>query len=165
MFGFGFLNGGAGNGPKSPASDGSRPASVLSNMDKDLPPAPAALAESAAATNSSSTASPAPANTTADRITQLNALLQDLANRRLNINRAIKQMTELMPQDNLIMQDAVRRKREDEKRKIEELKSRLDDIGREEHELGMKLHRAYKKLDRSAEYEPTTLWVRRATGS
>lgn len=167
MFGFGFLNGGAGNGPKSPASDGSRPASVLSNMDKDLPPAPAALAAAAEpvlATNPSSL-NTTPANTTADRITQLNALLQDLANRRLNINRAIKQMTELMPQDNLIMQDAVRRKREDEKRKIEELKSRLDDIGREEHELGMKLHRAYKKLDRSAEYEPTTLWVRRATGS
>lgn len=168
MFGFGFLNGGAGNGPKSPASDGSRPASVLSNMDKDLPPAPATLAAAAEpvlATNPSSTTTSAPANTTADRITQLNALLQDLANRRLNINRAIKQMTELMPQDNLIMQDAVRRKREDEKRKIEELKRRLDDIGREEHELGMKLHRAYKKLDRSAEYEPTTLWVRRATGS
>ncbi|KAJ4390914.1 hypothetical protein N0V93_004513 [Gnomoniopsis smithogilvyi] len=162
MFGFGFLGGsGDNNGPKSPASDESRPASILSNMDKDLPPAPAAPP----LTVSSSTSPSNPANTTADRIAQLNALLQDLANRRLNINRAIKQMTELMPQDNLIMQEAVRRKREDEKRKIEELKRRLDDIGREEHELGMKLHRAYKKLDRSAEYEPTTLWVRRATGS
>ncbi|KAJ4415065.1 hypothetical protein N0V82_007581, partial [Gnomoniopsis sp. IMI 355080] len=166
MFGFGFLSGNTNNGPKSPASDNtttSRPASVMSNMDKDLPPAPAVAPP---LTVTSSSASPDnPANTTADRITQLNALLQDLANRRLNINRAIKQMTELMPQDNLIMQEAVRRKREDEKRKIEELKRRLDDIGREEHELGMKLHRAYKKLDRSAEYEPTTLWVRRATGS
>lgn len=150
-FGFGFL------GPRSPAggsdsnSNSSRPASIMSNMDKDLPPAPSQA--------------PASATTTGDRINQLNSLLQDLANRRLNINRAIRQMTELMPQDNLMLPDEVRRKREVEKRKIEELNLKLADIGREEHDLGMKLHRAYKKLDQQTEYEPTTLWVRRATGS
>lgn len=150
-FGFGFL------GPRSPAtgsdsnSNSSRPASIMSNMDKDLPPPPSQA--------------PASATSTGDRINQLNSQLQDLANRRLNINRAIRQMTELMPQDNLMLPDEVRRKREVEKRKIEELNAKLADIGREEHDLGMKLHRAYKKLDQQTEYEPTTLWVRRATGS
>lgn len=150
-FGFSFL------GPRSPPivsdtnSNSSRPASIMSNMDKDLPPAP--------------TLAPASATTTGDRINQLNSLLQDLANRRLNINRAIRQMTELMPQDNLMLPNEVRRKREAEKLKIEELNLKLADIGREEHDLGMKLHRAYKKLDQQTEYEPTTLWVRRATGS
>lgn len=140
--------------PRSPGSgsDNSRPASIMSNMDKDLPPPPSQQASNVAPT-------------THDRITQLNSQLQDLANRRLNINRAIRQMTELMPQDNLLLPDDVRRKREIEKRKIEELQGKLADIQREEHELGMKLHRAYKKLDKQAEYEPTTLWVRRATGS
>lgn len=150
-FGFSFL------GPRSPPatsdsnSNSSRPASILSNVDKDLPPAPSQA--------------PASATSTGDRINQLNSLLQDLANRRLNINRAIRQMTELMPQDNLMLPDEVRRKRELEKRKIEELNLKLADIGREEYDLGMKLHRAYKKLDQQTEYEPTTLWVRRATGS
>lgn len=150
-FGFSFL------GPRSPAtgsdsnSNSSRPASIMSNMDKDLPPAPSQA--------------PASATSTGDRINHLNSQLQDLANRRLNINRAIRQMTELMPQDNLMLPDEVRRKREGEKRKIEELNAKLADIGREEHDLGMKLHRAYKKLDQQTEYEPTTLWVRRATGA
>lgn len=160
--GFGLFGGGQkppaaalavsdGDNKKSPTTS-SRPASIMSNMDKTLPSVPAPPVTSITPT-------------TTDRIAQLNAQLQDLANRRMNFHRAIKQMTELMPQDNLIMQDAVRRKREDEKRKIEELKGKLDDIGREEHDLGMKLHRAYKKLDQQTEYEPTTLWVRRATGA
>lgn len=162
-FGFGFL------APRSPAaasdsnSNSSRPASILSNMDKDLPPAPSHVQQARPVTASAEKGG-APLST-ADRIAQLNQTLQDLANRRLNINRAIRQMTELMPQDNLMLPDEVRRKREGEKRKIEELNLKLADIGREEHDLGMKLHRAYKKLDKQTEYEPTTLWVRRATGA
>lgn len=120
----------------------SRPASILS-IDKALPLAP-------------------PEVSTTGRIEQLNVHLSSLGNRRININRAIEQMTKLMPQDNLMATDAVRRKREVEKHKIDELERELADIQREEHELGMKLHRAYKKLDSQTEYEPTTLWVRRA---
>lgn len=133
------------NGDSTPAS---RPASILS-VDKALPLAPPQ--EISTATT--------PVGT---RIEQLNALLSGLGNRRININRAIEQMTKLMPQDNLMATEAVVRKREAEKRKIEELERELADIQREEHELGMKLHRAYKKLDSQTEYEPTTLWVRRA---
>jgi hypothetical protein len=99
-----------------------------------------------------------------DRVAHLNARLGALGNRRININTAIKQMTELMPQDNLMASEAVLRKREAEKRKVEALKVELSDVQREEYELGLKLHRAYKRLDKNAEYEPTTLWVRRVTG-
>ncbi|XDG06642.1 hypothetical protein ABKA04_006257 [Annulohypoxylon sp. FPYF3050] len=102
---------------------------------------------------------------TQDRVAQLNAKLQALGNRRININTAIKQMTELMPTDNILASDAVIHKREEEKRKVEALKQELAEVERESYELGLKLHRAYKRLDRDAEYEPTTLWVRRVTGS
>ncbi|CAJ2501497.1 Uu.00g043500.m01.CDS01 [Anthostomella pinea] len=109
---------------------------------------------------------PAPPEVTAaqDRVAQLNAKLEALGNRRININTAIKQMTELMPTDNILASDAVVRKREDEKRKVEVLRGELADVERESYELGLKLHRAYKRLDRDAEYEPTGLWVRRVTG-
>ena len=110
---------------------------------------------------------PVPAETTAgearDRVGLLNAQLQGLANRRININRSIKQMTELMPTDNILDSMDVIRKREAEKRKVEALKLELSEVQREEYELGLKLHRAYKRLDRDADWEPTTLWVRRVT--
>ncbi|KAM0271923.1 hypothetical protein ACHAQH_008903 [Verticillium albo-atrum] len=122
-----------------------RPESILS-LSKALPPAPPEVSS---------------AN---DRVGHLNARLSSLGNRRININMAIKQMTELMPTDNLLASEAVLRKREAEKRKVEALKIELADVQREEYELGLKLHRAYKRLDKDAEYEPTTLWVRRVTG-
>lgn len=132
---------------RSDSTNTSRPASILS-VDKALPAAPPELS----------------AETTKDRVAMLNAQLQGLGNRRININKSIKQMTELMPQDNLLATPEVMRKREMEKRKVDDLQQELADVQREEHELGMKLHRAYKRLDRQADYEPTTLWVRRATG-
>ncbi|KAL2279129.1 hypothetical protein FJTKL_13698 [Diaporthe vaccinii] len=132
---------------RNDSTNTSRPASILS-VDKALPAAPPELS----------------AETTKDRVAMLNAQLQSLGNRRININKSIKQMTELMPQDNLMATPEVMRKREMEKRKVDDLQQELADVQREEHELGMKLHRAYKRLDRQADYEPTTLWVRRATG-
>lgn len=134
-------------GLRNDSTNTSRPASILS-VDKALPAAPPELS----------------AETTKDRVAMLNAQLQSLGNRRININKSIKQMTELMPQDNLLATPEVMRKREMEKRKVDDLQQELADVQREEHELGMKLHRAYKRLDRQADYEPTTLWVRRATG-
>jgi hypothetical protein len=70
-------------------------------------------------------------------------------------------MTELMPRDNLMASAEVLRKREIEKQKVEGLKKELAEIQLEEYDLGLKLHRAYKRLNRGADYEPTTLWVRR----
>ncbi|PTB67053.1 hypothetical protein BBK36DRAFT_1168563 [Trichoderma citrinoviride] len=112
---------------------------------KPLPPAPPELASSSSD----------------DRIAQLNATLAGLAHRRVNINKSIQQMTELMPRDNLMASAEVLRKREIEKQKVEGLKKELAEIQLEEYDLGLKLHRAYKRLNRGADYEPTTLWVRR----
>ncbi|KAK7951506.1 uncharacterized protein PG986_007234 [Apiospora aurea] len=105
-----------------------------------------------------------PEESARDRVSQLNAQLKSLGNRRININQAIRQMTELMPTDNLLASDAVIAKREAEKRKVEVLRDELAEVQREEYDLGLKLHRAYKRMDREAEYEPTGLWVRRVTG-
>ncbi|KAK3318687.1 hypothetical protein B0H66DRAFT_247801 [Apodospora peruviana] len=125
-----------------------RRVSTASSINKMLPPAPPE----------------ASAGEARDRVGMLNAQLQALGNRRININRSIKQMTELMPTDNLMDSLEVRRKREMEKRKVESLKQELSEVQREEYELGLKLHRAYKRLDKDAQWEPTTLWVRRVTG-
>ncbi|GAO15497.1 hypothetical protein UVI_02020890 [Ustilaginoidea virens] len=122
-------------------------ASILStassSMSKPLPPAPPEMS---------------PSN---DRITHLKIQSDALLHRRVNIQRIIKQMTELMPQDNLLASDEVLRRREEEKQKVEKLRRELADVQREEHQLGLQLHRAYKRQDKDAEYEPTTLWVRR----
>lgn len=96
-----------------------------------------------------------------DLVTALQAQLDDLAHRRMNVTRSIRQMTELMPQDRVLMTDAVRVKRENEKLMIERLKVEEADIRREEHEVGLRLHRAWKRRDNMAEFEPTGLWVRR----
>jgi hypothetical protein len=99
-----------------------------------------------------------------DLVTSLQAQLDDLAHRRNNITRSIRQMTELMPKDSVILTDDVRRKREGEKIKVEALRVEEADIRREEHDIGLRLHRAWKRRDKDAIYEPTGLWVRRVTG-
>ncbi|KAL6873134.1 hypothetical protein J3F83DRAFT_772353 [Trichoderma novae-zelandiae] len=137
--------------PSKPANTGAggktKPAQHKPTLSttKPLPPAPPELASSSSD----------------DRIAQLNATLAGLAHRRVNINKSIQQMTELMPRDNLMASAEVLRKREIEKQKVEGLKKELAEIQLEEYDLGLKLHRAYKRLNRGADYEPTTLWVRR----
>jgi chromosome segregation ATPase len=126
----------------SPSND--RPSSIIST-DKALPPAPPEMQS---------------AN---DRVAYLTARLDSLAHRRNNINKSIKQMTELMPTDRLLSNTDVIRKREIEKKKVEGLKEELAEIQREEHDLGLKLYRANKRLEREAAFEPSSLWVRRVT--
>ena len=116
--------------------------------EKDLPPAPPET-ESASG---------------GDRVAQLSARVQALGNRRINLQTAIRQMTELMPADSVLASDAVARKREAERRKVAALRAELADVEREAYDAGLRLHRARKRADRDAEYEPTTLWVRRVTG-
>lgn len=99
-----------------------------------------------------------------DLISTLQAQLDDLAHRRNNITKSIRQMTELMPTDSVMLTDSVRTKREVEKMKVERLREEEADVRRQEHEIGLRLHRAYKRRDKNAEYEPTGLWVRRVTG-
>ena len=95
-----------------------------------------------------------------DRVQVLQAKLDDLANRRANLQKSIKAMTELMPQDALAIGMEARRQAE-ERRKVQQLREDLADVEREAHEAGLKLHRALKRRDAEAVYEPTTLWVRR----
>ena len=99
-----------------------------------------------------------------DLISTLQAQLDDLAHRRNNISKSIRQMTELMPTDGVLVTDEVRRKREMEKMKVEGLREEEADVRRQEHEIGLRLHRAWKRRDQNATYEPTGLWVRRVTG-
>ncbi|KAF6829335.1 hypothetical protein CPLU01_07977 [Colletotrichum plurivorum] len=150
------------------------PSPSRSQLPSQLQPMPRASTPSMYSTTSrpesvwsTSKALPPPPTETSmvnDRVGYLNARLESLGNRRININQAIKQMTELMPTDSILASEAVLRKREAEKRKVEALKVELAEVQREEYEIGLKLHRAYKRMDRNAEYEPTTLWVRRVTG-
>ncbi|KAF4981138.1 hypothetical protein FZEAL_3008 [Fusarium zealandicum] len=123
-----------------------RPVSTLST-DKALPPAPPEMQS---------------AN---DRVAYLTARLDDLTHQRMNINRSIKQMTELMPTDNLLASTDVVRKREVEKKKVDGLREDLAEIQREEHDLGLKLYRANKRLEREGNYESSSLWVRRVTAA
>ncbi|CAG8958894.1 hypothetical protein HYFRA_00012891 [Hymenoscyphus fraxineus] len=99
-----------------------------------------------------------------DLVTSLQAQLDDLQHRRNNITNSIRQMTELMPADNITLTTEVRRKREIEKRKVEGLREEEADVRQQEHEIGLRLHRAWKRRDKEATYEPTGLWVRRVTG-
>ncbi|KAF0634802.1 hypothetical protein FPSE5266_01486 [Fusarium pseudograminearum] len=115
------------------------------STDKALPPAPPEL------------------QSAHDRVAYLTARLDSLAHRRNNINKSIKQMTELMPTDRILSSTEVMRKREIEKKKVEGLKEELAEIQREEHDLGLKLYRANKRAEREAAFEPSTLWVRRVT--
>jgi len=98
-----------------------------------------------------------------DLISTLQAQLDDLAHRRNNITRSIRQITELMPTDGLLVTEEVRRKRDIEKMKVEGLREEEADVRRQEHDIGLRLHRAYKRKDKNAEFEPTGLWVRRVT--
>ncbi|KAK4223758.1 hypothetical protein QBC38DRAFT_38824 [Podospora fimiseda] len=124
-----------------------RPGSRASDVNKTLPPAPPEVT----------------AGEAQDRIAMLRAQSSALANRRINIERLITQMTEMMPTDKLMNSDEVIRKREQEKKKVEALEMELSEVKREEHEVGLKLHRAYKRQDREMEWDNTGLWVRRVT--
>lgn len=132
-------------GSESEAATATPRRASLSSLSKPLPRAP-------------------PEVSAGDRVGHLTAQLEGLANRRLNINRCVKQMTELIPIDNLLDSAAVQERRALERKKVDALKAELAEVQREEHELGLMLHRAYKRQNKEAVYEPTTLWVRRVAG-
>ncbi|KAG5924435.1 hypothetical protein E4U42_004634 [Claviceps africana] len=99
-----------------------------------------------------------------DLVSQLDAQTSALFHRRVNIEKSIKQITELMPRDNLLASEHVLRKRDEEKQKVDNLRQELADIQREEHELGLKLYRARKRQEKEADFESTPLWVSRVAG-
>lgn len=131
--------------------------SMTSSLPREHPPRSSSVLTKSLPNTPAETAS-------SDPISTLEARLETLAHRRKNIERSIKQMTELMPADRMIVTEEVRRKREVEKKQIEALREEEAEIRREEHECGLKLHRAWKRKDKQAGYEETGLWVRRVTG-
>lgn len=90
-----------------------------------------------------------------DRISFLTFNLQELANRRVNLGRAIDQSTSLLPKDSLWSSAEERRKREEGKKKIEAIREELSEVQKEEYELGLKLHRAYRRQDREKGFPKT----------
>ncbi|KAI9725272.1 MAG: hypothetical protein M1828_003286 [Chrysothrix sp. TS-e1954] len=138
-------------GPNTPPSDavikrkpvGSRPSidmdSPASSSVKDLPLSP-------------------PEAASVDLVTALEAQLNDLARRRMNLSRIIDSMTALQPQ-NPVVQDLEKRRKHQQN--VDRVEQELAEVKRKEHQLGLRLHRAWKRRDQDA---PTALWVRRVTG-
>jgi hypothetical protein len=95
-----------------------------------------------------------------DKIATLEARMDDLARRKQNLGKIIKEITDRLRR-NSISYDG--RKRREVEKMITNLKLELAEVGQEEHEVGIRLHRAQKRKDRAENYEPTGLWIKRVT--
>jgi hypothetical protein len=129
---------------KAVGGDKPRAVSLMTNLSlgKSLPPTPM---ESEAA----------------DKISSLEARLDDLARRKRNINKIILELRESLKR-NAIVYDA--RKRKEVDKMITNLNLELQDITNEEHEVALRLHRAQRRRDKDNFYEqPTGLWIKRVT--
>ncbi|EXJ67452.1 uncharacterized protein A1O5_09465 [Cladophialophora psammophila CBS 110553] len=97
----------------------------------------------------------------ADKITSLTARLEDLARRKRNLNKIIRELQESLKK-NAIIYDS--RKRKEVDKMITNLNLEIQDVTNEEHEVQLKLHRAQKRRDKDDFYEqPTGLWIKRVT--
>lgn len=95
-----------------------------------------------------------------DRVSSLQARLDDLHRRRRNLQTVIHELTHVVQPSSIAYDMA---SRQEIKRTVDALNSELAEVVKEEHETGLQLHRAWKRQDRDA-YEPAGLWVRRVTG-
>lgn len=96
----------------------------------------------------------------ADRISSLQARLDNLHRRRKNLQTVIHELTHVVQPSSIAYDIA---SRQEIKRTVDALNRELAEVVKEEHETGLQLHRAWKRQDGNA-YEPTGLWVRRVTG-
>ena len=94
------------------------------------------------------------------RISCLQAKLDDLHQRRRNLQTVIHELTNVV-QPSSIAYDVA--SRQEIKKTVEGLGRELAEVIRDEHDTGLKLHRALKRDDEFAAYEPTSIWVRRVT--
>lgn len=95
-----------------------------------------------------------------NRIASLQATLEGLRRRKANIQTVLHELTNVV-QPSSVAYDIAAKKQI--RMTVEGLERELAEIRKEEHETGLKLHRAWKRADGEAEFEPTTLWVRRVT--
>lgn len=126
----------------TPSEADSSPTNDSSRLSKTLPQSP-------------------PEIESVDRISSLQATLDNLHRRRLNLQTVIRELTQVIQPSSAVYDMASRR---EIKKTVEGLNTELAGVMKEEHEVGMKLHRAWKKRDKNEIWEPTGLWVRRVTG-
>jgi hypothetical protein len=127
-----------------PAADRNRSASMAStpSLGKSLPQCPPELEAS-------------------DKITTLEARLDDLSRRKRNINKIKAALADSLRR-NAVAYDVMKRK--EVEAKLKNLDDEMSEVTQEEHEVGLRLHRAQKKKDREENnLEPTSLWIKRVT--
>ncbi len=96
-----------------------------------------------------------------DKISTLEARMEEFARRKRNVNKLIKQLKTGGQPTHIAFNP---RNQEERKRQIAGLESELADIVQEEHDVGLRLHRVQRKKDRDENYEkPTGLWIKRVT--
>ena len=96
-----------------------------------------------------------------DKISTLEARMDDLGRRKVNINKIVKELTNIK-QRNVIVYDL--RAREEIAKTVTKLNDEMAEIMQEEYDVGMRLHRAHRKRDKDDLYEhPTGLWIKRVT--
>ena len=94
------------------------------------------------------------------RIASLEAKLDNLRQRRSNLQTIIHELTNVVQPSSIAYDMA---SRQEIKRTVDGLKRELAEVVKDEHETGLKLHRALKRDDEFSAYEPTSIWVRRVT--
>ena len=94
------------------------------------------------------------------RIESLQAKLDNLRQRRNNLQTVIYELTNVVQPSSIAYDMA---SRQEIRRTVDGLGRELAEIVKDEHETGLKLHRALKRGDEFAAYEPTSIWVRRVT--
>ena len=104
---------------------------------------------------------PPPELEATDRISTMEAQLDNLRVRKRNINRIVKDL-EAVSNSTSINYD--RAAREQAKKKAASLNTEMAQVTQEEHDIGLRLHRSQRKRDAEDAYEkPTGLWIKRVT--
>lgn len=128
---------------------------------KPTPSERAAISNSDAENRCSKTLPKSPPEEEAvDRVSILQARLDNLHRRRRNLQTVIHELTNVVHPSSVAYDMA---SRQEIKKTVDALNRELAEVVKEEHENGLQLHRAWKRQDRNA-YEPTGLWIRRVTG-
>ena len=123
------------------------------------PATPASVARASTAKNLPP--SPPEVESAGDRVTHLQAQLDDLSRRRANLQRIVADMSRLLEPGPYTCEMSTR---EGMKRTVDECQAELDDVLRQQHDVGLMLHRAYRRREKEGCIsEPTGLWVRRVT--
>lgn len=136
---------------------------TLTINTSSLAPAPANTAASplsaGGAASSKALPRPPPELESVDLVGSLEAQMADLALRRGNLSRLLRDTIKPQSENPLVSDLRVRRELQ---RRQKELEEEIADIGAQEHEIGLRLHRAWKRRDKDHGGE-SALWIKRVT--